>query len=70
MIFSNGKNVDNDFTEVVATTLESLDYLNNRIISAFEKIENPQLPIAKNCINSMQSEIKKVTELTRTLRHG
>lgn len=72
MIFSNRKNVDNDFTEAVATTLESLHYLNNRIISVSEKIQNPKLAIATDCINSMRNEIEAATvcESTRTLQHG
>ncbi|HEY2566884.1 MAG TPA: hypothetical protein VGH95_04180 [Candidatus Aquirickettsiella sp.] len=61
MIFSNRKNVDKDFTEAVVTTLESLQYLNNRISSVSEKIQNPNLPLATDCINSMQNEIQAAT---------
>ncbi|WP_342220695.1 hypothetical protein [Rickettsiella endosymbiont of Miltochrista miniata] len=61
MIFSNRKNVDNDFTEVIETTLENLRYLNRRIINVSEKIQNPNLAIATDCINSMRNEIQTVT---------
>lgn len=61
MIFSDRKNVDNDFYEVVKTTLENLRYLSGRINSVSEKIENPNLLIATNCINSMRNEIQTVT---------
>jgi hypothetical protein len=70
MIFSNRKNVDKDFTEAVATTLENLQYLNNLISSVSKKIQNPNLLIATDCINSMRNEIQAATvcELARLQR--
>lgn len=72
MIFSDRKNVDNDFNEVVKTTLENLRYLSGRINSVSKKIENPNLLIATNCINSMRDEIQTVTVCgsTQTLHCG
>ncbi|WP_342146712.1 hypothetical protein [Rickettsiella endosymbiont of Aleochara curtula] len=72
MIFSDRKNVDNDFNEVVKTTLENLRYLSGRINSVSKKIENPNLLIATNCINSMRDEIQTVTVCgsTQTLHYS
>lgn len=61
MIFSNCKNVDNNFTETVATTLESLHYLSDRITHISGKIPNPKLAVATDCINLMRNEIQTVT---------
>lgn len=72
MIFSNRKNVNNNLTETVATTLERLHYLSDRLISAAEKIPNPKLAIATDCVNSMQNKIQiaTVSKPTQTLQHG
>lgn len=66
MIFYNRKNAGKDFSEVVATTLENLQYLNNRICSISEKIPSPIYQEGSVRLSAMKNQIEEVNSSLTT----
>jgi hypothetical protein len=70
MIFSSGKRIDSDFSDVVLTTLGSLQYLSKQVSNACEKIpQNPTLNVAANCLDTMQDGIEVVVREPKQILH-
>ncbi|RDH40792.1 MAG: hypothetical protein CFE62_002370 [Candidatus Aquirickettsiella gammari] len=70
MIFSSGKRIDSDFSDVVLITLGGLQYLSNHVSNACEKIpQNTTLNVAANCLDTMRDGIEAAVRESKQILH-